>query len=80
MTVLLAISMAVVGAVLFAVAAVVQNGAVAAVVDPGALPVVGGAELRELVRSRIWLGSAGLTAAASILHAGALVLASVGWP
>ena len=40
-------------------------------------PAVGGAELRALARSRTWLGGVSLTAVASVVHAGALVLAPV---
>lgn len=69
--------MAVLAAVLFAVAAVAQNGAVAAVVGRDAVPAVGVSALRELLRSRTWVGGAALTAFASVLHAGALVLAPV---
>lgn len=82
MAVVTAIGMAVVAAVLFAVAAVRQNGAVTAVVGargatPDRGPSVGVGELRELARSRAWMGSVALTAGASVLHAGALFLAPV---
>jgi hypothetical protein len=83
-TVLVAVAMATVAAVMFAVAAVAQNGAVAAVVDAAAparpdLPpaVLGGTELRALTKSRIWLAGISLNAVASVVHAGALVLAPV---
>jgi hypothetical protein len=79
MSELVAAGMATVAAGMFAVAAVTQNGAVAAVVeaaDPAA-PVVGGREFRALARSRAWLLGTALTAVASVLHAGALVLAPV---
>jgi hypothetical protein len=72
-----AVVMAVVAAVLFAVAAVAQNGAVAAVVERTPSAVLGGAELRALAHSRIWLGGISLTAIASVIHAGALILAPV---
>ncbi len=69
--------MATTAAVMFAVAAVAQNGAVATVVEPGSVPSLGVSEFRALARSRAWLASVSLTAVASILHAGALVLAPV---
>src|SRR5690242_6522899 len=72
-----AVGMATTAAVMFAVAAVAQNGAVATVVRPGSEPLLGVAEFRALARSRAWLGGVSLTAAASVLHAGALVLAPV---
>src|SRR5690348_12332290 len=68
--------MALLAAVMFAVAAVAQNVAVADVVNPAA-PGVGTAEFRSLVRSRIWVCGVSLTAVASVVHAGALVLAPV---
>jgi hypothetical protein len=79
MAVVTAIGMAVVAAVLFAVAAVRQNGAVTAVVglQEDRRPSVGVGELRELARSRTWVGGVALTAGASVLHAGALFLAPV---
>ena len=77
MAVGVAAAMAVVAAVMFAVAAVPQNRAITAVVGADAAPSVGGAELRELARSRTWLGSVVLTAVASVVHAGALFLAPV---
>lgn len=74
-----AVGLAVVAAVLFAVAAVAQNGAIAAVIDrtPRATAVLRGAELRTLARSRRWLGGISLTAVASVIHASALILAPV---
>ncbi len=79
--VVVATGMALVAAVLFAVAASAQNGAVASVVragrpEPGG-PVLGGRELRALARSRTWLAGISLNAVASVIHAGALVLAPV---
>ena len=38
---------------------------------------MGATQLRELARSRTWLGGLGLSGVASLLHAGALVLAPV---
>ena len=73
----LAAVMALVAAVLFALAALAQNAAVAAVTRGDPLPTVGAAQLRDLARSRTWLGGLGLSAVASFLHAGALVLAPV---
>ena len=73
----LAAVMAVVAAVLFAVAAIAQNAAVAAVACDQPLPAVGAAQLADLVRSRTWLGGLGTAGIASCLHAGALVLAPV---
>jgi hypothetical protein len=79
-TVLVAAAMAVLAATLFAIAAVAQNGAVATVVrspDPTAGPMLGAGELRALARSRTWLVGTSLAAIASVIHAGALVLAPV---
>jgi hypothetical protein len=78
MSMLVAAGMAVLAAVMFAVAAVTQNGTIAAVVrtaDPATPAVVGGDELGVLARSRAWLAGTSLTAVASIVHAAALVLA-----
>jgi hypothetical protein len=77
--VLVAIVMATVAAVLFAVAAVAQNGAVATVVHatPQAPAVLRGRELRALAHSRVWLLGISLNAVAAVVHAGALVLAPV---
>jgi hypothetical protein len=80
MIVLMAAAMAVAAAVMFAVAAAAQNSAVAAVVRtarPTASAVLGGGELRALARSRTWLAGISLNAVASVVHAGALVLAPV---
>jgi hypothetical protein len=73
--VVVAAGMALVAAVLFAVAAAAQNGAVATVVPADG--AIGGRELRALARSRAWLVGVSLTAVASMVHAGALVLAPV---
>lgn len=77
MTVGIAVGMALLAAVLFAVAAVAQNTAVAAVVRGGRTQTLGGVQFRSLARSRIWVGGVVLTAIASVVHAGALVLAPV---
>jgi hypothetical protein len=90
MRVILAAVMAVVAAVLFAVAAAAQNGAVATVVGNelgtgtdgptcaiSASAVVGRRELYALARSRVWLAGVSLNAVASVVHAGALILAPV---
>jgi hypothetical protein len=77
MSVAPAIVMAVIAAMLFAVAAACQNFAVTAVVGEAERPAVGASQLRELARSRTWLSGVLLTAIASVLHAGALVLAPV---
>lgn len=74
------VAMATAAALMFAVAALAQNGAVAAVTragDRAKPPVLGGRELGVLVRSRTWLGGISLNAVASVVHAGALVLAPV---
>lgn len=78
-TVLVAVAMAVGAAVLFAVSAVLQNGAVADVVRSGspAGPVVRTGELRALARTRAWVIGVVLATIGSITHAGALVLAPV---
>jgi hypothetical protein len=72
-----AAGMALLAALLFAIAAVVQNVAVAEVVGGSRAPVLGGSQFRALARSRTWIGGVSLTAFASVLHAGALVLAPV---
>jgi hypothetical protein len=72
-----AVGMALLAAVMFAVAAVAQNAAIGAVVRDGRTRTVGGAQFRSLARSRTWVGGVALTAVASIVHAGALVLAPV---
>ncbi len=77
MAVGIAACMALVAAVMFAVAAVAQNVAVVEVVRGGRTPALGGAEFRSLVRSRTWVGGVSLSAIASVVHAGALVLAPV---
>lgn len=85
MAVALAVVMAMLAAVLFAVAAVAQNGAVATVVglgspgsgSPGSGTVLHATDLRALTRSRTWLAGISLTSVASVVHAGALVLAPV---
>jgi hypothetical protein len=77
MAVAVAAGMALLAAVMFAVAAVAQNIAVSEVVHRGRTPAVGGAEFRSLARSRTWVGGVSLTAIASVVHAGALVLAPV---
>jgi len=83
MAVGLAAAMALLAAVMFAIEAVAQNAAVADVacvvnVARGArMAAVGGAEFRSLVRSRTWISGVSLTAIASVVHAGALVLAPV---
>jgi hypothetical protein len=77
--VLVAIVMATVAALMFAVAAAAQNGAVATVVHaaPQAPAVLGGREWRALAHSRVWLLGVSLNAVAAVVHAGALVLAPV---
>jgi hypothetical protein len=77
MAVGVAVGMGLLAAVLFAVAAVVQNAAVTAVVRVGQTQLVGGEQFRSLARSRTWVGGVSLTAIASVVHAGALVLAPV---
>jgi len=77
MAVGVAISMALLAAVMFAVAAVAQNAAVADVVRVGRTEMVGRAQFRSLARSRTWVGGVSLTAIASAVHAGALALAPV---
>jgi hypothetical protein len=77
MSVGVAVGMALLAAVLFAVAAVAQNVAVADVARAGRTPTLGGAQFRSLARSRTWLGGVSLTTIASVVHAGALVLAPV---
>jgi hypothetical protein len=77
MAVGVAAGLALLAAVMFAIAAVAQNVAVADVVSGARTPALGGAEFRRLVRSRTWVGGVSLTALASVLHAGALVLAPV---
>ncbi|HEY0815820.1 MAG TPA: hypothetical protein VGE11_21305 [Pseudonocardia sp.] len=77
MTVGVAVGMALLAAVLFAVSAVAQNTAVADVVRRGRSQTIGGAQFRRLARSRTWLGGVSLAAIASVVHAGALVLAPV---
>lgn len=87
--------MAVLASVLFAVAAVAQNGAVATVIglgssalvssglvssamgSSGTAAVLHATDLRTLARSRTWLAGISLTSVASVVHAGALVLAPV---
>lgn len=83
-SVVVAAALAVVAAVLFAVAASAQNGAVSAVVradtrggEPPRAAVIGGRELRSLARSRVWVAGISVNAVASMVHAGALVLAPV---
>jgi hypothetical protein len=80
MAVGVAACMALLAAVMFAVAAVAQNTAVTAVaqdVDVGRAHALGGSEFRSLARSRTWVGGVSLSAVASVVHAGALVLAPV---
>ena len=77
MAVGVAVGMALLASVMFAVAAVVQNAAVTAVVRVGQTQLVGGEQFRSLARSRTWVGGVSLTAIASVVHAGALVLAPV---
>ena len=77
MAVGVAAGMALLAAVMFAVAAVAQNIAVSEVVRRDRTPAVGGAGFRSLAQSRIWVGGVSLTALASVVHAGALVLAPV---
>lgn len=77
MTVGVAVGMALLAAVMFAVAAVAQNVAVGEVVRVARTQTVGGAQFRNLARSRTWVGGVSLTAVASVVHAGALVLAPV---
>lgn len=77
MAVGIAVGMALLAATMFAVAAVVQNAAVAAVVRVDRTQTIGGAQFRSLARSRTWVGGVSLTAFASVVHAGALVLAPV---
>jgi len=72
-----AAGMALLAALLFAIAAVVQNVAVAEVVGGSRPPVMGGSHFRALARSRTWIVGVSITAFASVLHAGALVLAPV---
>jgi hypothetical protein len=73
--------MALIAAVLFAIAAVMQNVAVVDVVrvgpTPTPTPTLGATQFRSLARSRVWLGGVSLTAIVSVVHAGALVLAPV---
>ena len=76
MAVALAAGLALLAAVMFAMAAVAQNVAVAEVVN-SARTTVRSAEFRTLARSRIWVGGVSLAAVASVVHAGALVLAPV---
>lgn len=77
MTVGIAVGMALFAAVMFAVAAVAQNTAIADVMWAGRTRTVGAVQLRSLARSRTWVGGVSLTAIASVVHAGALVLAPV---
>ena len=81
MTVSIAAGMALIAAVLFAIAAVVQNVPPVDVVrvgpTPTSPPTLGAAQFRSLARSRVWPGGVSLTAIASVVHAGALVLAPV---
>lgn len=75
-----AVGLAVLAAMLFAVAAVAQNGAVIAVVDKTprtTSTVLRRTEFAALLRSRTWLGGISLTAIASVIHASALILAPV---
>jgi hypothetical protein len=76
MTVAVAVAMALVAAIMFAVAAVAQNTAIAGVVADR-VQALRAAEFRGLARSRTWLCGVALTAVASVVHAGALVLAPV---
>jgi hypothetical protein len=76
MAVAVAVAMALVAAIMFAVAAVAQNTAITDVVVDRA-QALRAAEFRGLARSRTWLCGVGLTAVASVVHAGALVLAPV---
>jgi hypothetical protein len=76
MAVAVAVAMALVAAIMFAVAAVAQNTAIIDVVANRA-QALRAAEFRGLARSRTWLCGVGLTAIASVVHAGALVLAPV---
>jgi hypothetical protein len=75
--VLTAIGLAVVAAMLFAVAATLQNGAVSEVAEGvGARSaLVRGNGWRELLRAPMWLLGGLLAAVGSVTHAGALVLA-----
>ncbi len=77
MAVGVAVGMALLAAVMFAVAAVAQNAAVGEVVQDDRTRTVGAAQFRRLTRSRTWVGGVSLTAVASVVHAGALVLAPV---
>jgi hypothetical protein len=73
--------MALLAAVMFAIAAVAQNiavsGVIADAVNGLGRPPVGAAQFRSLLRSGIWVSGVSLTAVASVVHAGALVLAPV---
>jgi hypothetical protein len=75
MVVAVAVALALVAAIMFAVAAVAQNTAIIGVVARA--QALRAAEFRGLARSRTWLCGVGLTAVASVVHAGALVLAPV---
>ena len=77
MAVGVAVGMALSAAVMFAAAAVAQNAAVGTVVRDGRTRTVGGSQFRSLARSRTWVGGVSLAAVASVVHAGALVLAPV---
>jgi hypothetical protein len=80
-SVVVPIVMAVLAALLFAIAAVTQNRAVTAVVDASGRPsrpvAVGADEWKALARSGTWLAGISVNAVASVIHAGALVLAPV---
>lgn len=74
MSLLVALLLAVTGAGCFALAAVLQHGAVRV---PGSRPSLDLAGFRDLLRRPSWLLGIGLAAAGSGLHAVALVLAAV---
>ncbi len=80
---LAAVGLAVTAAALFALAATLQNGAVARIVGGPVesagrgRPAVGVAGLARLVRSPAWLTGTATAGTAAVLHAGALVLAPV---
>ncbi len=71
-----AIGLATLAAVMFAVSAVLQNGAVSDVVTTGPA-IVDRAGFIRLARTRGWLAGAVLAGVGSVTHAGALVLAPV---
>lgn len=71
-----AVALATLAAVMFAVSAVLQNGAVSDIVATGPA-IVGRTGFATLARTRGWLAGAVLAGAGSVTHAGALVLAPV---